>query len=167
MVQLWINLPAKDKMSPPKYQALANKDIARYTLENGSGEIEMIAGAYKNVQGNASTFYTSESTQCTSHKRSKNGLQLSCALCNTALFIIEGSIAVNDGEIIYENHFVLLENSGEDFTIEAMDNARILIMSGEPIHEPIAAHGPFVMNTQAEIMQTFEDFQQGKFEYLQ
>ena len=85
---------------------------------------------------------------------------------NTGLLVIEGSIKVNEKENIPTNHFALFENEGEIFTIEATENTIVLILSGEPINEPIAAHGPFVMNTQAEIIQAFNDVNMGKFGYL-
>ena len=77
---------------------------------------------------------------------------------NTALLVLEGSITVNEAEAAPTNHFVLFENEGESFTVEADEDALVLIMSGEPLNEPIAAHGPFVMNTKAEILQAFEDY---------
>ena len=86
---------------------------------------------------------------------------------NTALLVIEGNVIVNGSEKAPASHLILFENEGETFTVEAEENALVLIMSGEPIHEPIAAHGPFVMNTRKEILQAFEDFQQGKFGYLE
>ena len=82
---------------------------------------------------------------------------------NTALLIIEGSICVNDAENAPTNHLVLMANDGENFEIKATDDALVLIISGKPINEPIAAHGPFVMNTKEELMQAFQEFNSGKF----
>lgn len=86
---------------------------------------------------------------------------------NTALLVIEGSITVNDTETVPLDHFVLFRNKGETFTVTADENSVVLIMSGEPINEPIAAHGPFVMNTRQELIQAFDDFNKGKFGYLE
>jgi redox-sensitive bicupin YhaK (pirin superfamily) len=83
---------------------------------------------------------------------------------NTCLIVIEGEVKVNESEeLVGQDHFVLFENEGENFQIEAKENAIVLILSGEPIREPIASHGPFVMNTRQEIMQAFHDFEAGKF----
>ena len=81
--------------------------------------------------------------------------------------VIEGSITVNNKEKVPTDHFVLMGNDGEDFNIQAIENAIVLILSGEPINEPIAAHGPFVMNTRQELMEAFDDFNKGKFGYLE
>ena len=85
---------------------------------------------------------------------------------NTGAVVIEGKITLNGTEKAAGDHFVLFKNDGEEFIIEASANSIVLLMSGEPIREPIAAHGPFVMNTRAEIMQAYEDMNRGKFGYL-
>jgi redox-sensitive bicupin YhaK (pirin superfamily) len=165
MVQLWVNLPAKDKMSAPKYQALTNQAINRYTLDNNDGEIEVIAGQYKNVAGSASTFTPVHLLNAKLQAGAKADFAFP-ARYNTALLVVEGSVKVNDSEVVPADHFLLFENVGESFVIEAVENAIVLVLSGEPINEPIAAHGPFVMNTRAEIAQAFDDFNKGRFGYL-
>ena len=86
---------------------------------------------------------------------------------NTGLLVIEGRIKLNQSEVIPENHFALLNNDGESFHIEGLEDSIVLILSGLPIDEPIAAHGPFVMNTSQEIAQAFQDFHLGKFGHLE
>lgn len=166
MVQLWVNLPAKDKMSKPKYQAIENKNINRFILENKGGEIEVIAGEHKGIIGAASTFTPVNMLNAKLSKGAKTDFSFP-ANHNTALLVIEGSIRVNEVEQVPTDHFVLFENEGENFTIEALENTVVLILSGEPIHEPIAAQGPFVMNTKAEIIQAINDFNMGKFGFLE
>ncbi len=85
---------------------------------------------------------------------------------NTALVVIEGSIKVNGQESVYQDHLALFKNDGEDFTIEALEDAVVLVLSGEPIGEPIASHGPFVMNTKEELREAFDEFNSGKFGVL-
>jgi quercetin 2,3-dioxygenase len=165
MVQLWVNLPAKDKKSPPKYQEVINADMGRFELPNHGGIIEVIAGAYKGVKGKATTFTPVHLQNVKLNVGGKADFSLP-AHFNTALVIIEGSVKVND-QAVAANHFVLFKNEGEDFTIEATTDAVVLVLSGEPIHEPIAAHGPFVMNTRAELVEAFDEFQNGKFGYLE
>ncbi|MCZ2356922.1 MAG: pirin family protein [Bacteroidia bacterium] len=166
MVQLWINLPAKDKMTHPKYQAIENTKMNRYILDNNAGEIEVIAGNYKGVEGNATTFTPLHLFNAKIKKGTTANFNFPKNF-NTALLVIEGSIVVNDTENAPTDNFVLMKNDGEDFSVKATENAIVLVLSGEPINEPIAAHGPFVMNTRQELMQAFNDFNQGKFGYLE
>ena len=166
MVQLWVNLPAKDKMSAPKYQAITNAQINKYELPDNAGIIEVIAGNYKDMKGAASTFTPVHMQNAKLNQGGKADFSFP-AHYNTALLVIEGSIKVNDTEIVPTDHFVLFENTGEDFTIEALENSVVLVLSGEPINEPIYAHGPFVMNTKEEIEQAFNDVNLGKFGYLE
>ncbi|WP_395805458.1 pirin family protein [Daejeonella sp.] len=165
MVQLWVNLPAKYKMSTPKYQALENYKMTRFPLENNAGEIEIIAGEYQGVSGTASTFTPLHLFNA----RIKEGANANFSFpnhFNTGLLVVEGSIKVNNSQEVATNHFVLMANDGEDFVVEATSDALVLVLSGEPINEPIASHGPFVMNTREEIVQAFEDYNNGKFGYL-
>lgn len=166
MVQLWVNLPAKDKMSKPKYQALNQDDIKSYELENNTGTIEVIAGDYKGIKGSASTFTPIHMYNARIQKGASADFSFAKTY-NTALLVIEGSILVNDSEEVPTDHFVLFENDGENFGIKATEDAVVLVLSGEPINEPIAAQGPFVMNTKEELVQAIEDFNMGKFGYLE
>lgn len=167
MVQLWVNLPAKEKMSEPKYQGIKNKDIPRVDLPDGKGYVEVISGAFQGIKGKASTFTPVHLQNAKINKSAKAIFEFPSHY-NTAMVIVRGSVKVNDsGEVVTTDHFVLFENQGETFTIEAVDdNTVVLVMSGEPINEPIAAHGPFVMNTRQEILQAFEDVNMGRFGYL-
>lgn len=165
MVQLWVNLPAKYKMSAPKYQAIENAEMTRIDLgENGF--IELIAGNYDGAEGPASTFSTVHLMNAKLKKGGKAGFNFP-ANFNTAALVIEGSITVNGSEKVAVDHLVLFENEGENFTIEAAEDSIVLIISGEPLNEPIYPHGPFVMNTREEIVQAFDDYNQGKFGYLE
>ncbi|HMQ08907.1 MAG TPA: pirin-like C-terminal cupin domain-containing protein, partial [Saprospiraceae bacterium] len=166
MVQLWVNLPAKDKMSPPKYQSLSNEQINKYILPEDAGHIEVIAGDYQGMEGSASTF---SPVHLLNAKLNKGGNAIFSfpKHYNTGLLIIEGSVTVNGTEKVPTDHFALMENDGTDFQIKALENSIVLILSGEPLKEPIAAHGPFVMNTRQEIIQAIEDYNLGKFGYLE
>lgn len=160
MVQLWVNLPAKDKMSTPKYQAIEHASIPTVEVQNGI--IEVIAGEYQATKGRASTF---SPVHMLNVKLDSNGYGEFAypAHYNTALLVIEGEIIVNNEQQVATDHLVLFENNGEDFTIQATNNATVLVISGEPLNEPIAAHGPFVMNTKQELIDAFNDFNNGKF----
>ena len=165
MVQLWVNLPAKDKMSPPKYQAIANEEMTKVDLGE-NGHIEIIAGNYQDQKGPASTF-TPVNLMNAKLKKGGTAEFSFPANFNTGALVIEGSITVNGEEKVATDHFVLFENEGETFTIEAAEDSIVLIISGEPINEPIFPHGPFVMNTREEIIQAFDDFNNGKFGFLE
>lgn len=165
MVQLWVNLPAKDKMSKSKYQTIKNNEIQKVDLgENGF--VEVIAGEHEGIKGSASTFSPVNLMNAKLKSKGKATFNFPENF-NTAALVVEGSILVNGEQKVQTNHFVLFENKGETFTLEAAEDSVILILSGEPLNEPIAPHGPFVMNTQQEIMQAFEDFNTGKFGYLE
>lgn len=164
MVQLWVNLPAKDKMSAPKYQAIENTRIPKVSVEGGF--VEVIAGNFQGNQGKASTFTPVHMFNAHLTEGGKSEFSFP-ADYTTCLVVVEGEIRINDSdELIPLDHFVLFENVGESFKIEATENSKVLILSGEPIREPIASHGPFVMNTRQEIMQAFQDFEAGKFGVL-
>ena len=163
MVQLWVNLPAQYKMSAPKYQAIKNADIPRYTSEGV--EIEVIAGDYKGVAGIASTFSPVNMLNVKLSKGATADFSFP-AHYNTAVLVIEGNVLVNNTDEAPTDHFVLMENDGETFRVTAQDDAIVLVLSGEPLNEPIVAYGPFVMNTREEIAQAFEDVRAGKFGHL-
>jgi len=165
MVQLWVNLPAKYKMTEPKYQNIENEDLAKVDLGNGIGSIDIIAGEFENNKGPASSFSPLNLFNLKLNKGKGTSLSFKESH-NTGLLIIKGNVTINNSEKAPTNHFVLFDNKGSEFTIRADDDAEILILSGEPIDEPIASYGPFVMNTNDEIRQTIDDFNSGKFGYL-
>jgi len=166
MVQLWVNLPAKDKMSAPKYQAISHDDITKVSLPNNKGEVGVIAGAYQGVKGVASTFSPVNLYNVTLKKGAKTTFTFP-EHYTTALLMVEGDAQVNDENRVPQDHFAMFSNDGDTFTVEARTDAVILVLSGEPINEHIAAHGPFVMNTQAELLAAFQDYNTGKFGYLE
>jgi quercetin 2,3-dioxygenase len=166
MVQLWVNLPSKYKMTSPKYQGIDNKSMSKYQIDNKKGVVEIIAGCYKGLNGSATTFspvnlFNAKLTAGTSADFSfKKSF-------NTSLLIIEGEIKINDLKIVKEDNFVLFKHDGDSIKIEALKDSIVLILSGEPINEPVASYGPFLMNTETEIQEAFDDFYSGKFGYLE
>ncbi|WP_442795848.1 pirin family protein [Pelobium manganitolerans] len=166
MVQLWVNLPKKDKMSDPKYQAIKKEDIGHYQLPNNGGTVEVIAGHYQGVNGAANTFTPIHMFNVRLNPSATAKFSFP-ANYNTVLLVLEGEITVNNLEKVPTDHLALMANDGEEFSVTATENALVLVLSGEPIGEPIAAHGPFVMNTKAELMEAFNDFNEGKFGFLE
>lgn len=164
MIQLWVNLPAKDKMSKPKYQAITNDKLGKYELDNG-GVVEVIAGEFKGISGAASTFTPIEMYNV----KIKKGTTVSFSLpenFNTGILVVEGSAKVNE-EKAAANNFILFKNEGETISIEAEEDSILFVISGEPINEPVAAYGPFLMNTYQELEEALDDFNKGKFGYLE
>lgn len=165
MMQLWVNLPAKYKSTPAKYQAIQNKDIPKIPIEGG--EVEVIAGDFKGNKGAASTFSPINMYNVSLQNEAKTEISFPKHY-TTALVVISGSVCINDSHKVANDHFVMFKNDGEKFSLQATsNNTKILILSGEPIGEPIAAHGPFVMNTRQELIQAFKDFSEGKFGHLE
>jgi redox-sensitive bicupin YhaK (pirin superfamily) len=165
MVQLWVNLPAKFKKTKPKYQEVTNSLMGRNYLADEKGFIEVIAGEYKGTKGPASTFTPMQ----VYNARLKKGANVELnfpSTYNTGILVAEGSAVIN-GEKVLTDHFVLFKNEGEFISIGANEDAILLVLSGEPIDEPIAQYGPFLMNTLEEVQQAMRDVNAGKFGVLE
>ena len=165
MVQLWVNLPAKYKMTPPKYQEITHAIMGKYELPSEKGIVEIIAGEYKGVKGPASTFTPIH----VYNARLKKGAEVELgfpANFNTGILSVEGSATINE-KAVPADHFILFKNDGESIQIKASEDAVLLVLSGEPIDEPIAQYGPFLMNTWQELEQAIDDVNAGKFGVLE
>jgi redox-sensitive bicupin YhaK (pirin superfamily) len=163
MVQLWVNLPAKDKMTSPRYQGLAAADIPTKLLPEDAGHLRVIAGAFAGAHGPARTF-TDIQLWDVRLRLGKTAL-LNLPRGQTSLvFVLSGEIKLGTGEILKAAELGVLDPADEDFSLTAIGSAdaKILVLGGEPLREPIVGHGPFVMNTKAEIEQAFRDFESGK-----
>ena len=162
MVQLWVNLPAKDKMSAPGYQGIVDQEIPDLALKDDAGRLRLIAGEFEGKRGPAHTFTPIDVWDIRLNAGKSTTLDLHPGR-NTALVVLHGAVEVNGQEMVREGQLALFERDGSQVRLEANNDAVLLILSGEPIDEPIVGHGPFVMNTDAEIQQAFVDFQSGKF----
>jgi quercetin 2,3-dioxygenase len=161
MVQLWLNLPAKDKMTPPNYQSL--KDFEKFKFPGGY--VEVIAGEFRSIVGKATTFSPVNVFNIAIEQNSKFTFELPHSH-NSGLLVLEGAIRVNDQKI-NTNSLVFFGTGVGDIRLEASTDSLVLVLSGEPIDEPIASYGPFLMNTTDEIRQAFRDFQNGAFGALE
>jgi hypothetical protein len=166
MVQLWVNLPSIHKMTPAKYQPLESKDITQVMIHDGKSKVEIIAGEYNGVKGPAFTFSQVNLFNAKLVKGDKASFNFSKNY-NTGMLVVEGEIKINGSKTAPVDNFILFGHDGEEIVIEALEQSIVLIMSGEPIKEPIASYGPFLMNTEGEIKQAFEDFKNGNFGYLE
>ncbi|RXA93968.1 pirin family protein [Yersinia sp. 2105 StPb PI] len=162
MVQLWVNLPAKDKMPAPGYQAIRSETIPQVALPDAAGNLRVIAGEYDGEHGPANTFSPLNVWDI----RLNQGKSAEFSLpdgWNTALIVLRGTVQVNGDAIARDAEMVLLDSVGSNVTVEANNDAVLLLLSGEPIDEPIIGYGPFVMNTQQQIAEAIEDFNSGRF----
>lgn len=160
-VQLWVNLPAKDKMSKPKYQTLLAGSMGRVSLDDEGSFLRVIAGSYKGVSGPASTFTPVELYDVFLQKRGALTFDLPAGY-NTMILVLKGEIKVNQRPASTKD-LILFAHQGEQVEIVADSESLFLILSGDPIHEPVIQSGPFVMNTEAEIGQAHRDFASGQF----
>jgi redox-sensitive bicupin YhaK (pirin superfamily) len=159
MAQLWVNLPAKHKMTKPKYQAIEQSSIPVY--EGDGIKVSVIAGAYKHLNGIASTF--TDIRMFLVHLEEGGTFEYECPSTYTAIAMnIGGDIAVQD-HVFPEHHCLLFANDGEGISMKGKTASSTLILIGEPIREEIVAYGPFVMNTKEEIIKAYDDFRSGLF----
>jgi redox-sensitive bicupin YhaK (pirin superfamily) len=163
-MQIWVNLPRKDKMHPPRYQALTAEQMGRVALPNKAGEVRVIAGTYQGAKGPALTFTPLNLLDI---RLKAGGLaEFSFpAKDNASLLVLEGDVEIN-GNRAKSQDFVLFANEGETIAVRAESPAQLVMMQGEPIDEPLVAYGPFVMNSEEEIYQALQDLRSGKFGHL-
>ncbi len=166
MAQIWVNLPRKDKFTPAKYQALVDGDIPRVTLDGGASEVKVVAGSFGGVKGIASTFSPIEMYIVTVRAGARTEIVLP-ENYNTGILVARGSVMVNGSHEAPADHFALFAHDGERITLEADEEALLLILSGEPLGEPVAAGGPFVMNYPEELREAWQDYWNGKFGHLE
>lgn len=162
MVQLWVNLPKKHKMTAPGYQGIVDADIPAVPLPEGAGTLRVIAGDYKGKLGPASTFSPINVWDV------RLGAGKSIELpqpegWTTLLVVLDGTVMVNGSEVLREKQMATLSTDGTGVSIEANSDAKLLLLAGEPIDEPVVGYGPFVMNSPQEISQAISDFNNGKF----
>ena len=161
MVQLWVNLPAKDKMSPPHYQAILDRDIPAVSLPDGQGTVRVIAGEFAQAKGPATTFTPLHVWDLRLSQGKGTVLTVPDGY-TTALAVLRGSVRVNGSEAVESAEVGLFDRRGERISLESSEDTTALLLSGEPIDEPIVGQGPFVMNSPEEIRQAITDYMTGK-----
>ena len=162
MVQLWVNLPARDKRAAAGYQTLLAEDIPVVSLESDAGTLRVIAGSYGGQPGPARTFTTMDVWDMRLTAGSSVRLPVAAGR-NAALVVLRGKLRINGERDAGPASLVLLDRAGEGVALEVLEDACVLLLSGEPIDEPIVGYGPFVMNSQEEIAEAFDDFHRGRF----
>jgi redox-sensitive bicupin YhaK (pirin superfamily) len=161
VLQLWVNLPRADKMTPPRYQPLGKRDIPVLKLPESAGTVRLIAGEFANATGAARTFTPINLLDLRLGAGKRATLDLKDGY-TAALYVLHGEVATNGHELARATELVVLDRNGAEVTLEAHSDATVFVMNGQPIEEPIAGYGPFVMNTRQEIHDAFADFHKGR-----
>ncbi len=162
MMQLWVNLPARDKMAPPRYQDLRDSEIPEVALPNQSGSVRVIAGNYSGSRGPALTFTPMNVWDLQLNSAGRADFSLPEGH-NLAVVVMHGTVQINDAETLRDSELAILDRTGQGLSLLATSNARVLLLSGEPIDEPVVGYGPFVMNSKEQIDQAINDFNSGRF----
>ena len=162
MVQLWVNLPARDKMAPPGYQGITAGQIPEVALPGAAGTLRVIAGEYASAQGPARSFTPMNVWDLRLHAGHRVAFDLPAGH-TTALFVLHGSLRIDGKHTIRAAELAVMERDGSRLEFEVSEDATVLLLNGEPLNEPVVGYGPFVMNTQAEIVQAIDDFNSGRF----
>ena len=161
MIQLWVNLPAKDKMGPPGYQGITADQIPEVEVPEAAGLVRVIAGQYGGAQGPARTFTPMNVWDV--HLKASHQVVFDLPEGHTtALFLTSGAIRIG-GQQARATDLAVMERVGRRLEFEVLEDTRLLLLNGAPLNEPIVGQGPFVMNTQQEIVQAFKDFNSGRF----
>jgi len=166
MVQLWVNLPARHKMTEPRYQDIGSATIPSIELADGAGHVRVIAGMFGGVSGPARTFTPLEVWDA----RLVSGKSASFPLrsgATTMVCVLHGTVVLDGEQPVQASEVALVDGDGGEISLQAKEHATVLLLSGEPIDEPIASHGPFVMNTREELVNAVEDFQAGRMGRLE
>jgi redox-sensitive bicupin YhaK (pirin superfamily) len=161
MAQIWVNLPKAHKMDAPHYQPISSRDIGVATLPDGAGTVRVIAGELAGVKGPAKTYTRIDLFDVRLNAGGKVELAMP-AEENVGILVMKGEVAIGDRSA-RASDFVLFENVGDLIAVAAKSEAELLVLAGEPIHEPVVQYGPFVMNTEREIREAIVDFNSGKF----
>jgi redox-sensitive bicupin YhaK (pirin superfamily) len=164
VVQLWVNLPAKDKMSPPRYQEILSRQIPLVDLDGG-GTARVIAGEFRGTKGPARTF--TPITVLDLRLKANGRVEINFPDGYTTLaLVLQGKAVIDGAETAGEAELAIFDRAGAGFAVEAKQEATLLILGGEPINEPVVGYGPFVMNTQEEIRQAIRDYQSGRMGHI-
>lgn len=160
-IQLWINTPKAHKMDPPSYQPITKDEIV--LIEKEGVEFRLVSGKFDGKKGPA------KSDVFTAMLKMKEGTSYSMTLPasnNVAFYVLEGQLRINEERFAAQHQLIVFKNTEGEILIEATADAKLLLMAGDPLNEPLVTHGPFVMNTQTEILEAMRDYQEGKMGFL-
>lgn len=162
MIQLWVNLPAKHKMTTPGYQGISKSQIPEVSLADHAGKVRVIAGEYAGQAGPAHTYSPMNVWDVRLNAGSRTTFTLPEGH-TTAVFVLHGAVDLGSAYTVRPSELAVMQRSGTELVLEAQQDTVLLLLNGEPLNEPVIGHGPFVMNTEEEIQLAFDEFNQGRF----
>ncbi len=165
IIQLWINTPSKNKMDQPAYYPLSAEDAPTFVSEDGKVNGKVFSGEVAGVKGPIPSQADVNAATLTFRKEGKISLAIP-ANHNAIIYLLDGRLRVEGFGMVEELHIVHFNNDGEGITLEGLEDTRILLLSGQPLNEPVASHGPFVMNNQTQVLEAMRDYQMGKMGVL-
>jgi len=165
IIQLWVNMPAKHKMDQPSYFPLHAEEIPYYKTADELAKINVVAGELENIKGSVMPLSPLNTFTGEFRKGGKYFFNIP-STHNLFIYLLDGRLKINEATEVQGKYAVVFENDGDGFEVKALEDTRFLVGSGEPLDEPVASHGPFVMNNQTEILQAFRDYQLGKMGVL-
>lgn len=165
IIQLWINTPSKNKMDQPAYYPLSAEDAPTFVSEDGKVNGKVFSGEVAGVKGPIPSQADVNAATLTFRKEGKISLAIP-ANHNAIIYLLDGRLRVEGFGMVEELHIVHFNNDGEGITLEGLEDIRILLLSGQPLNEPVASHGPFVMNNQTQVLEAMRDYQMGKMGVL-
>jgi len=162
MIQLWVNLPAKHKMTAPGYQGIGSTQIPEVLLADNAGKVRVIAGEYAGHAGPAHTFSPMNVWDVRLNAGSTTTFTVPEGH-TTAIFVLHGAVGLGETYTVRPSELAVLQRTGTELILEAQQDTVLLLLNGEPLNEPVVGHGPFVMNSVEEIDQAFDDYNHGRF----
>lgn len=162
MIQLWVNLPAKHKMTAPGYQGISSDQIPEVALADDAGKVRVIAGELVGKKGPAKTFSSMNVWDVRLNAGSTTTFNL-LEGHTTALFVLHGAVGTGDVHVIRPSELAVMERAGTELVLEAQQDTILLLLNGAPLNEPVIGHGPFVMNSWEEIQKAVDDYNNGRF----
>ena len=164
-IQFWVNAPAKHKMDLAKYQALSPENTPKLTGENQSSTIHVIAGEFKGHVSPIETYSPMTILRIDLDENATVEIPIPKEY-NCQLYLLDGQVLINENQVVEKRSLVVFNSNDEQFKIKGIKATRMLLLSGKPLDEPLATHGPFVMNNQKELMEAIRDYQAGRMGYL-
>lgn len=165
IIQVWINTPAKEKMDPPRYFPLSTENVPVVSLDEGRVNVKVFSGALLGVQGAIPSKSTINAATITIQPHGKVTIEVP-QYHNALIYLLDGKLKVDGFGLVESLHLVHYKNDGEGIALEALEKTRVLFLSAPPLQESVVSYGPFVMNTQTEIMEAMRDYQMGKMGVL-
>jgi len=165
IIQLWINTPSKNKMDQPAYYPLSAEDAPRLISEDGKVSGSVFSGKVLGVKGPIPSQAAVNAATLSFKKGGRISIPLP-GVHNALIYLLDGKLRVEGFGMVEELHIVHFNNNGDGITLEGLEDTRILLLSGQPLHEPVVSHGPFVMNNQTQILEAMRDYQMGKMGVL-